>query len=77
MISIFHPSNIRGEVKPGIINNLPATDAQSLERDHRSARECLKRGIKEFQPDSKLASLGTQLKCVYTRYIPWGINKMI
>ncbi|RMC15424.1 hypothetical protein DUI87_07615 [Hirundo rustica rustica] len=40
-------SNIREEAKPGIRKNLPATDAQSLER---STRECLKCGIKGFQP---------------------------
>ncbi|KAF4803239.1 hypothetical protein TURU_018486 [Turdus rufiventris] len=42
--------NIREEAKPGMIINLAAIDAQSLERDHRSARECLKCGIKEIQP---------------------------
>ena len=46
---------------------VPAIEAQSLEKDHRSAGEHLKCSTKEFQPLQPMsASSGAQLKCLYT-----------
>jgi len=53
---------------------MPAVDAQSLEKDHRSAEGCLKGNTTELQPVSELhwvLSLNASVKS----HAAWGINK--
>jgi len=56
---------------------VPAIDAQSLEKVHRSAGKHLKSSTKEFQPLQPVSELhqGPNLNASMQMHIVWGINK--